>query len=408
MKLIIIGAGPGGYETAIEASKNGFDVLLVTDDQLGGTCLNRGCIPTKTYASSSSLNEALERKSMVIKQLRAGIDYLLKSSKVNIVYGKASFVNPKTIIVNDTEFSADNIIIATGSIPAILEINGCDEKKVVTSDELLEMSEIPETLSIIGGGVIGLEFACIFNKFGSKVTVLEYCNQILPHFDKELSIQLQRNLVKSGIDIRTGFNVNDIRQIEADKVLMAIGRKPNLNGLNLEKAGVSYTNKGIDIDTNMMTSTNGIYAIGDVNGKSMLAHVATFQGRRALNNILGKTDNIRFDIVPAVVFTTPEVASVGLTEEDCYDMEIDYKISKSYYRANGKAVSMGTIDGFCKLIVDNENGKLIGAHIMGAHASDVIHELTALMYFNATLEEIKNIIHAHPTLSEIVQIAINS
>lgn len=406
MKLLIIGAGPGGYETAIEAARKGLEVTLVTEGPLGGTCLNVGCIPTKTFKVAASLEEAISRKNKVVQQLRSDIESLLKSARVNVVYGHASFKDKNRIEVDGVEYSADYIIIATGSVPASLTIKGAELGKVITSDKILDLKEEPESLCIIGGGVIGLEFASIFNRFESEVTVLEYCDQVLPRFDKELAEQLKRSLSNQGIQIKTSYQVKDINEIDADIILMAVGRNVNVYGLNLEAAGIEYSNKGIKVDDNMQTSVEGVYAIGDVNGKMMLAHVATFQGKRALNHIIGLEDKIRFDLVPSVVFTTPEVATVGMTEEMCDDEELDYSVRKSFYRANGKAVSMNESEGFCKIIVDNETDKIIGAHIMGAHASDMIHELTVIINLGATLEDVKNVIHAHPTLSEVVEAAI--
>lgn len=406
MKLLIIGAGPGGYETAIEAARKGLEVTLVTEGLLGGTCLNVGCIPTKTFTVAASLEEAISRKNRVVQQLRSDIEYLLKSARVNVIYGHASFKDKNRIEVDGVEYSADYIIIATGSVPASLPIKGVELGKVITSDKILDLKEEPESLCIIGGGVIGLEFASIFNRFESEVTVLEYCDQVLPRFDKELAEQLKRSLSNQGIQIKTSYQVKDINEIDADIILMAVGRNVNVYGLNLEAAGIEYSNKGIKVDDNMQTSVEGVYAIGDVNGKMMLAHVAAFQGKRALNHIIGLEDKIRFDLVPSVVFTTPEVATVGMTEEMCDDEELDYSVRKSFYRANGKAVSMNESEGFCKIIVDNETDKIIGAHIIGAHASDMIHELTVIINLGATLEDVKNVIHVHPTLSEVVQAAI--
>lgn len=429
MKLIIIGAGPGGYETAVEAVKEGLEVTLITDGPFGGTCLNEGCIPTKVMVSSKTLDEAQQRRPEVISQLQGGIAALLK--KVNVIEGHAKFVSNEEleITANDgttTNLSTkdSNLIIATGSVSASLPIPGAE--KCVTSKEMLELTEVPESLCVIGGGVIGLEFASVFNKFGSKVTVLEYAKQILPRFDTDLCKRLKQSLSKQGINILTSAEVKGIQvtdeglQAEYESnsnlstltsklCLMAVGRKPNVEGLGLENTGIETTRRGITVDDNMQTTVPGVYAIGDVNGRMMLAHVATFQGKRALNHILGRTDKIRFDIVPSAVFTVPEVATVGLTEEDCKAQEIPYKALKSFYRANGKAVSMGETEGYCKIIVKNDSNPetltsnlILGAHIFGAHSSDLVHEIAALMNMNATLDDLKNIIHAHPTLAEII------
>ena len=422
--LIIIGAGPGGYETAVEAAKREMTVTLINDGPLGGVCLNDGCIPTKTfchYAGKEDFVAVAERKEAVVTQLRNGVTYLLKNPNITLVEGKASFKDTKTIVVNGEEYTAKDIIIATGSKPALLPIPGADSEIVLTSTDVLNLKELPESICVIGGGVIGLEMASYLHRFGVEVTVLEYAPQVLPNFDAEISKRLKMLLTKQGIKIETDALVIAIDEegfvtykkkdqeynVACDKVLMAVGRTPNTSDLNLESEGIAYNRKGIEVDDNMQTSIPHIYAIGDVNGKMMLAHVATFQGTRALNHIQGKTDKIKFNLVPAAVFTIPEVASVGLTEAQCDDEELDYKAIKVPFGAVGKAVAMGEPDGFCKLIIDNETRTIFGCHIMGAHASDLIQEVVTMMNLGVTVDDAKDIIHAHPTLNEIIQIAIN-
>ena len=428
--MLIIGAGPGGYETAVEAVKRGMEVTLITEGPLGGTCLNEGCIPTKTFCHYAELIEqnikagldckpafsaAAERKQAVIQQLRGGIDMLLKG--VEVVQGRAEFKDSKTVTCKGVDYTADKIIIATGSVSASLPVPGAES--CLTSKEILELTEVPQSLCVIGGGVIGLEFASIFRSFGSEVTVLEFCPNILPRFDSDLAKRLKQLLSKRGINIEVQAQVTRIEggtvtyikkekecTVEADKVLMAVGRRPNTEGLNLEAAGIDYTRKGITVNDRFETSVPGIYAVGDVTGGIMLAHAATYQGLHALNAICGQTDSIRFDLIPAAVFTMPEVATVGLTEEQCKEQELEVRCLKSFYRANGKAVSMDETDGYCKVIVDND-GKVLGAHIMGAHASDLIHEITTAINLGATLDKLQSIIHAHPTLSEIFQSALH-
>lgn len=422
--LIIIGAGPGGYETAVEAAKRGMSVTLINDGPLGGVCLNEGCIPTKTfchYAGKEEFAAVAARKEAVVNQLRNGVAYLLKNPNITIIEGKASFKDAKTIVVNGEEYTAKDIIIATGSKPAILSIPGADSEIVLTSTDVLNLKELPESICVIGGGVIGLEMVSYLHRFGVEVTVLEYAPQVLPNFDAEISKRLKMLLTKQGIKIETDAQVTAIDEegfvtykkkdleynVECDKVLMAVGRTPNTSDLNLEAAGIEYNRKGIEVDDNMQTSVPHIYAIGDVNGKMMLAHVSTFQGTRALNHIQGKTDKIKFNLVPAAVFTIPEVASIGLTEAQCDDEELDYKAVKVPFGAVGKAVAMGVLDGFCKLIIDNETRTILGCHIMGAHASDLIQEVVAMMNLGVTIDDARDIIHAHPTLNEIIQIAIH-
>ena len=431
MRLLIIGAGPGGYETAVEAVKRGFEVTLITEGPLGGTCLNEGCIPTKTFCHYAEIIEqnikagldckpafsaAAARKHAVVEQLRGGVEMLLKG--VEVVQGKVQFKDAKTVACNGQEYTADKIIIATGSTSASLPIPGAES--CITSKEILDLTEVPESLCVIGGGVIGLEFASIFRSFGSEVTVLEFCPNILPRFDSDLAKRLKQSLSKRGINIEVqaqvtridGNKVTYIKKdkefmVQADKVLMAVGRRPNVDGLNLEAAGIDYTRKGITVNDCFETSVPGIYAVGDVTGGIMLAHAATYQGLRALNSICGQTDSIRFDLIPAAVFTMPEVATVGLTEEQCKEQNLEVRCLKSFYRANGKAVSMDETDGYCKLIVA-DNNTILGAHIMGAHASDLIHEICAAMNMGATLSQMQAVIHAHPTLSEIVQSALHN
>jgi dihydrolipoamide dehydrogenase len=423
--IIIIGAGPGGYETAIKAAKSGFKVTIINDGPLGGVCLNAGCIPTKTfchYAGKEEFATVVERKEQVVNQLRNGVAFLLKNPNITIVEGKASLKDANTVVVGDFEYQAKNIIIATGSSPASLPIPGADSEMVLTSTDVLNLKELPESICVIGGGVIGLEMACYLRKFGIEVTVLEYAPNILPNFDEDISKRLKQMLIRQGIRIETSAQVTAIDdegvvsfekkdqkyEVACDKVLMAVGRKPNTEGLNLEALGINYDKKGIKVNENMLTSVPSIYAIGDANGQMMLAHVASFQGYRALNHIKGKTDQIRFDLIPSAVFTTPEVASVGLTETQCDDKELDYRTIKVPYSSVGKAVAMGETDGFCKLIIDNENNTILGCHIMGSHASDLIQEVVTMMNLGVTLDRAKDIIHAHPTLSEIIQITINA
>ena len=422
--LIIIGAGPGGYETAVEAAKRGMTVTLINDGPLGGVCLNEGCIPTKTfchYAGKEEFAAVAERKEAVVSQLRNGVAYQLKNPNITIVEGKASFKDAQTVVVNGEEYTAKDIIIATGSKPAMLPIPGADSEIVLTSTDVLNLKELPESICVIGGGVIGLEMASYIHRFGVEVTVLEYAPQVLPNFDAEVSKRLKMLLTKQGIKIETEALVTAIDDevfvtykkkdqeynIECDKVLMAVGRTPNTADLNLEVAGIAYNKKGIEVDDKMQTSVPHIYAIGDVNGKMMLAHVATFQGTRALNHIQGKNDKIKFNLVPAAVFTIPEVASVGLTEDQCDDEELDYMTVKVPFGAVGKAVAMGEPDGFCKLIIDNENRIILGCHTIGIHASDLIQEVVAMMNLGVTIDDARDIIHAHPTLNEIIQIAIH-
>ena len=444
MRIIIIGAGPGGYETAVEAAKRGIEVTLVTDGPLGGTCLNEGCIPTKTFCHYAGLIEemkkaealgittapafefskVLERKQAVVQQLQDGIAMLMRNKLITVVEGRASFKDSRTVIVNGEEFTGNKIIIAVGSVSASLPIPGADLQGVITSREILDLPEVPKRLAVIGGGVIGLEFASIFKSFGSEVTVLEYAPTILPRFDVDLAKRLKLALVKRRIAIETAAQVTGISavegglavsylskngeaSVEADKVLMAVGRRANLDALNLSDIGVEFTRRGITVDSNMETSVPGVYAVGDVLGQMMLAHAATFQGLRALNHICGVSDSIDFGIIPAAVFTMPEAATVGMTEEEAKEKGLAIKCLKSMFRANGKAVSMDDTEGLCKIIVAEDDGRILGCHLFGPHSADIVQEIAALLNKRATLADLQSIIHAHPTLGEVIQAAVH-
>lgn len=441
--LIIIGAGPGGYETAITAAREGMKVVLVEAGALGGTCLNEGCIPTKclcrsaevadlmkeaatfgVVAESGGINlvEVMKRKNEVVAQLAAGVASLLKSPGITLVQGKATFAGPHEVIVGEEHFSAPHIMIATGSSAKKLPIPGADLPGVVTSREMLQLEQVPKRLCVIGGGVVGMEFASVFRSFGSEVSVVEYAKEILPSFDRDIAKRLRTALKRKGITFNVGAAVTEISkvdgdykvafvsgnkegQVEADLVLMAVGRGPRLQHLGLDEIGMQYTSRGIVVDENMQTNIEGVYAIGDVNGICPLAHAATAQGRCALYHILGKDGAPDLQLVPAAVFTVPEVAMVGHTEETASAAGLEYSIRKAFYRANGKSLSMGESEGIVKLLV-GPDGLLLGAHVLGAHAADLIHELALAMHTKMGVERIQSLIHAHPSLSEILHDAV--
>ena len=443
--LIIIGGGPGGYETALLAAQRGLAVTLIERGNLGGTCLNEGCIPTKTLCRSAALvcdmKKAAElgvavgdwsvdfptimaRKNAVVEQLRTGVEALMRHPKISLVTGDARFVDALTVEVAGERYAARDVTIATGSTAATLPIEGADLPGVVTSKELLDLHELPQRLTVIGAGVIGLEFASIFHALGSNVTVLEYAREVLPHFDTDMAKRLRQSLGKRGIVIETQADVKSVAKInsslavnyekkgktlavEAGVVLMAVGRKANVSSLNLDDVGIDYTQRGITVDDNMLTNVPHVYAIGDINGKMMLAHAATFQGVCALNHIMGESCRVRLDVMPAAVFTMPEAATVGLTEDDCKERGIEYVAKKSFFRANGKALSIGEPEGYCKLLVAADH-RLLGCHILGAHASDVVQEVCALITRGASCDDLALTIHAHPTLSEVVLSAARS
>ena len=448
--LIIIGTGPGGYGTAVSAAQQGLNTVIIEAAALGGTCLNQGCIPTKCLCRNAQvlndlkegdlwgltqltyhfdIHKAMERKNEVVSTLQGGIQTLLSAPNITLVKGTARFVDAHTLevenahdatgeIIEDPFFSAPNIIIATGSTTKFLPIPGAHLPNVLTSTEMLDIDHIPQRLVVIGGGVIGMEFASIFSAFGSEVTVLEFCKEMLPNFDADLVKRMRPAFKKAGIQLVNQAAVTAIESqerqllvhydckgnsstIEADIVLMAVGRAARTEGLELEKAGIHYDAKGIAVDDNLQTNVPGVYAVGDVNGLCQLAHAASFQGQRALNHITQTPDQIRFDLIPAAIFTQPEAASVGLTEAACKERGWNVKTCKGFFRTNGKALAMGEPDGMVKLIFDEEE-RLIAGHIYGAHAADLIQELVPMIAAGYTLQQLRETIHAHPTLGEVI------
>lgn len=443
--LIIIGSGPGGYRAAEHAAKNGLQVIIFEHEQAGGTCLNCGCIPTKSFCYSASLEhkdytQALTHKNEVVEQLRAGVEQLMTMSGITFVRGTASFKDAETVVCNGEEYTAHHIMIATGSKPKfppfIKNLQNKEHQEannlptIVTSTELLDYDHVPQRLVIIGAGVIGMEFASIFNAFGCQVTIIEFLKECLPAIDSDIAKRLRKSMEKSGVEFYMQASVQQITKegvtferkgkaetIPADVVLIATGRQPNTEGLNLEAAGIAYDRNGITVDPDsfevqFIPSQNNphsskIYAIGDVNGQTLLAHAATMQGIKVINNILNRKDVIRLAIMPAAVFTTPEVASVGMTENQCKEQGLEYICKKGLYRSNGKALAMNDTDGILKLVTTplttDGGGKILGCHIMGAHAADIVQEIAVLMNFDATVRQLRDIVHIHPTLGEILQ-----
>ena len=402
--LIIIGAGPGGYRAAEYAAKQGLKVVIFEGDNVGGTCLNVGCIPTKTYVHSSTFAEARERMAQVVPQLRAGVEGILSHPNITLVREKGVFVDANTV----GDYTAKNIIIATGSETKLIPVSGLDDPRVVDSTGLLNLDTLPKRLCIIGAGVIGMEFASVFSRFGSEVTVIEFLKECLPALDSDIAKRLRKYLEKRGITFKMKTAVENIADIDADVILMATGRKPRVQA-DFANAGFEYDErKGITVDENYATTVKGIYAIGDVNGRQMLAHAAEMQAVRAVNHILGKSDGIRFDIMPAAIFTSPEAACVGPTEDQLKAQGIDFVCKKSFWRANGKALAMNESEGLLKLFVAPSDGKILGCHAYGAHAADIIQEVCVLMCKDTTIHELADMVHIHPTLSEILKNAAES
>ena len=444
--LIIIGSGPGGYRAAHHAALHGLSVVIIEKAEAGGTCLNRGCIPTKTLCRNAEIVDTLrhadtfglmgegysldfgrvmERKQEIVGQLRSGVETLMQTPGITLVRGTASFADAHTVAVGNEQYTAENIIIATGSDSKCPSIEGTTLPGVVTSTELLDIDHLPKRLCIIGAGVIGMEFASVFSSFGSNVTVIEFLKECLPVLDSDIAKRLRQTIGKRGVEFYMQSAVKSITQtdtedrtkqltvsfekkgkpvsIDADMVLIATGRKPCTEGLALEQVGIEHSPKGIVVDDDFQTNVSGVYAIGDVNGRCLLAHAATFQGLHVVNRILNRPDDIRFDVMPSAIFTNPEAASVGLSEDQLKAEQRAYECRKGFYRSNGKALAMNETDGMIKLLVDTTNDqRIVGCHAFGAHSADMVQEIAALMNSGTTLQQLANIIHIHPTLSEIL------
>ncbi len=402
--LIIIGAGPGGYKAALHAARQGLKVTVFEEEHVGGTCLNAGCIPTKTYVHSATFEEATERQQQVVEALRGGIETLLAHPNITLIREKGVFSDTHTV----SGVTAKNIIVATGSSAKRMG-------QGLSSTELLQLRTLPKRLCIIGAGVIGMEFASVFRKFGSEVTVIEYLKECLPMMDSDIAKRLRKLMEKRGIDFHMGASVKSIdgQQVvfeqkgkeltaEADAILVATGRKPNV-AADYAKAGFEYDErKGITVDEHFETTVKGIYAIGDVNGRQMLAHAAEMQALHVVNRIVGIEDSIRFDVMPAAIFTEPEAALVGPSEDRLKEQGVPFECHKSFYRANGKALAMNEAEGMVKLCCEPGEGKLLSAHIFGAHAADLVQEVTAYITLGATLQQLRETVHIHPTLSEVL------
>ena len=402
--LIIIGAGPGGYRAAEYAAKHGLKVAIFEGDEVGGTCLNVGCIPTKTYVHSASFDEARERLNQVVPQLRQGVEGILSNPYITLVREKAQFIDAHTVEASPSGevWRGANIIIATGSETKMIPVQGLDDPRLVDSTGLLSLESLPKRLCIIGAGVIGMEFASAFQFFGSEVTVIEFLKECLPALDSDIAKRLRKTLEKKGITFKMRTAVQNLADIDADVILMATGRKPRVQA-DFANAGFEYDErKGVTVDENFETTVKGIYAIGDVNGKQMLAHAAEMQAIRAVNHILGKKDNIRFDIMPAAIFTTPEAACVGASEDQLKELGVEYECRKAFYRANGKALAMNEPEGLLKLFSEPNAGRILGCHVFGAHSADLAQEASVLMCLGTSVEQLRDMVHIHPTLSEIL------
>lgn len=440
--IIIIGAGPGGYVMAERAGAKGKKVLLIEKSHLGGVCLNWGCIPTKTLLNSAKnylhakeaeafgvnvkdvsfdLEKAMSWKEDVIKTLRAGIEFMMKKFKVEVVKGEAKLLEPGKVQVGDDVYEGENVVIGTGSLPLIPPIPGAGQKHVYTNREALSIDKMPESLVVIGGGVIGIEFASFFSSFGVKVDVIEMLDEIIPFMDKAMAKEF-RKATRKTINYNLGCKVEAIdghdviykdkdgkeQKITADVVLMSVGRKLNLKGNGFEEAGLDFDNKGIKVDEQMRTNLPNIYAIGDVTGKSLLAHSASRMGEVALNTILGKNDRMRYNTIPWAVYSIPECAGCGLTEEKAKEEGYNVKtaslpmtFSGRFLAENGKRAP-----GMVKVVADADTDVLLGVHMMGASCSEMIYGVTAMLESELRVEDIKQIVFPHPTVVEVMRDAM--
>jgi dihydrolipoamide dehydrogenase len=444
--LIVIGAGPGGYLAAQRASEFGLKVLLIEKEKLGGVCLNEGCIPTKTLLHSSKIlsymksasgygitaenvsishKEVIDRKNCVVKNLVAGVKAKMKKNKVTVVYGHANIEGKEkdlfTISANDSKYYSQKILIATGSsstIPPIKGVNSAIESGVVvTSQEMLDIVEPPINLAIIGSGVIGLEMACYYNMIGSKVTVFEMLDHIAGEVDSEIGDILRKEYEEKGVKFHLSSTVTAIENKTVhfksddkgeksafDKILISVGRRPNITDIGLDQLGVATSNGGIDTDAFMRTNIEGIYAVGDVNGKSMLAHTAYREAEVAVNHMMGKKDTMRYKAIPSVIYSNPEVASVGETMASAQAKGLDVKTAKLPMNYSGRymaEVEKGT--GICKIVVDTQNNRIVGVHMIGSYVSEMIFGAALMIETELRVEDVKEMVFPHPTVSEILR-----
>jgi len=440
--VAILGGGPAGYVGAIRARQLGAEVTLVEMDSLGGTCLNRGCIPSKALLKTAEVartvqdssqfgvdcqfegfnwGQAIRRKNRVVAQVVKGVEYLMDQNGIRVVRGKGRLADPLTIVV-DTESGeetvrADRVLLCPGSIPAPLPVPGSDAPGVLTSDEILDLDRIPESLVVIGAGYVGVEFADIFSAVGSKVTIIEFLPRIVPGEDEEVSAELARSFRRRKIDMFTGARVSGMserngkrlvaftqegqeREVEAEVVLSAVGRWANTEGIGLSEAGIEMNGRFIKVNGRMETNVPQVYACGDAIGGYLLAHVAFAEGKVAAQNALGREREMDYTAIPSAVYTHPEIGSTGLTEAQAGERGIDVKVGRFFFRGAGKAVAEAEREGMAKVVVNAATGQVIGGQIVGPHATDLIHEVVLAVRLGATAEQVGEMVHAHPTLAE--------
>ena len=448
-QAVVIGGGPGGYVCAIRLSQLGLKTACIESrGSLGGTCLNIGCIPSKSLLNLSdefhkvkslsnkgievgevklNLPKMMKSKEKAVTVLTKGVEFLLKKNKVTYFKGVGSFRSKDEIAINDdkkneTIIKAENIIIATGSVPVSLPNIEFDEKVIVSSTGALELEKVPKKMVVVGGGYIGLEMGSVWSRLGAEVHVVEFLDHITPGMDKEISNEFMKILKKQGINFHLEHKVEKVKKnksgatvltfdkngnkkdFECDVVLISVGRKPNTNGLNLENIGIELdTKKRIKTDKGFKTNLENIYAIGDVINGPMLAHKAEDEGIAVAENIAGQSGHVNYDTIPGVVYTTPEVASIGKTEEQLKEKSIEYKVGKFSFMGNSRAKAIDDAEGFVKILADKKTDKVLGAHLIGPHAGELIAEIGIAMEFGASSEDIARTCHAHPTFSEAVK-----
>ncbi len=448
-QAVVIGGGPGGYVCAIRLAQLGFKTACIESrGSLGGTCLNVGCIPSKSLLNLSeefhnaqslsnkgieigevklNLSKMMKNKDKAVTVLTKGVEFLLKKNKVTYFKGTGSFKSKNDIVIKDnnskeTIIQTENTIIATGSVPVSLPGIEIDEKVIVSSTGALNLEQVPKKMVVVGGGYIGLEMGSVWSRLGSEVHVVEFLDHITPGMDKEISSEFMKILKKQGINFHMQHKVEKIKKnnnnaivstlnengtkkdFECDVVLISVGRKPNTEGLNLQKIGVELDEKKrVKTDKNFKTNQNNIYAIGDVISGPMLAHKAEDEGIAVAENIAGQSGHVNYDTIPGVIYTSPEVASIGKTEEQLKDLKINYKIGKFSFMANSRAKAIDDTEGFVKILADEKTDKVLGAHLIGPHAGELIGEIGIAMEFGASSEDIARTCHAHPTFSEAVK-----
>jgi len=448
-QAVVIGGGPGGYVCAIRLAQLGLKTACIESrGSLGGTCLNVGCIPSKSLLNLSeefhkvqnlsskgieigevklNLSKMMKSKDKAVTILTKGVEFLLKKNKVTYFKGIGSFKSKKQILIKDSQdkeilIEGDNVIIATGSVPVSLPGIKFDEKIIVSSTGALKLEQVPKKMVVVGGGYIGLEMGSVWSRLGAEVHVIEFLDHITPGMDKEISNEFMKILKKQGIYFHMQHKVEKIKKnnsgavistidkdgnskdFQCDVVLISVGRKPNTEGLNIEKAGIDLDEKKrIKTDKNFKTSQSNIYAIGDVIDGPMLAHKAEDEGIAVAENIAGQSGHVNYETIPGVVYTTPEVASIGKTEEQLKELKIKYKIGKFSFMANSRAKAIDDAEGFVKILADEKTDKVLGAHLIGPHAGELIAEIGVAMEFGASSEDIARTCHAHPTFSEAVK-----